>query len=165
MQSGAESFSYSQADVPYSAANYPISELNELRLVRGYTPDLIKALANVACVDPLSMETVVNLNSLLPDQALFIRALLGAEYPLEALRSIIEERPSAGYDNVARFWNNPLLKDKEIDNRIRKQFQVSAKRYKLSIDVNYLNARISRQSVILIKNDGTYELISRAAGA
>ncbi|MCP5380957.1 MAG: type II secretion system minor pseudopilin GspK [Kordiimonadaceae bacterium] len=164
MQSGAESFSYSQAVVPYRAANYPIRELNELRLVRGYTPELIEVLSKFTCVDPLSLQTVVNLNSIRPDQAIFIRALLGPEYPLEAIRSVIEERPAAGYDNVARFWNNPLLKNKEIDNRIRKQFQVSAKRYRLSIEVEYFDARISRQSVILIKDDGTYELISRTAG-
>ena len=61
MSSGAEGFIYSQMEIPYRAANYPITEISELRLVRGYSPELVDRLGNLACVDKRSMKTTINL--------------------------------------------------------------------------------------------------------
>ena len=41
---GAEDFTYSQLEVPYRAANSPIIDIDELRLVKGYPLELIESL-------------------------------------------------------------------------------------------------------------------------
>ncbi len=164
MPAGAESFSYSQLEVPYRAANFPLSDIDELRLVSGYTPDLIETLKSVACVDPVSMETVVNLNSVRPDQAILIHSLLGRPVSIENIMTMIEDRPSDGFDHVSRFWNHAYLKDQNISQNIRKQFVTSPKRYKIFVDVAFADAKIHLESLILLNGDGTYALVDRKLG-
>lgn len=49
---GAESASYRTRSKPYQAANRPLSHLGELRLIQGYTPEIIKTLNEHVTVLP-----------------------------------------------------------------------------------------------------------------
>ncbi|MBT5766545.1 MAG: general secretion pathway protein GspK [Kordiimonadaceae bacterium] len=162
---GAEDFTYSQLEIPYGAANAPIMDIDELRLVKGFTPELIDVLRLYSCVDPVSMETIINLNSVEPKDAVLLHALLGISNSIQSMEMVINERSANGYDNVARFWDHRFLKDEEINQNIRKQFTISPKRYSIVVDVKLDYTNVHMESLILINNDGTYSLIDRKLGA
>ena len=162
---GAEDFTYSQLEIPYGAANAPIMDIDELRLVNGFTPELIDVLRLYTCVDPVSMETIINLNSVEPKDAVLLHALLGISNSIQSMEMVINERSANGYDNVARFWDHRFLKDEEINQNIRKQFTISPKRYSIVVDVKLDYTNVHMESLILINNDGTYSLIDRKLGA
>jgi len=162
---GAEDFTYSQLEIPYGAANAPIMDIDELRLVKGFTPELIDVLRLYSCVDPVSMETIINLNSVEPIDAVLLHALLGISNSIQSMEMVINERSANGYDNVARFWDHRFLKDEEINQNIRKQFTISPKRYSIVVDVKLHYTNVHMESLILINNDGTYSLIDRKLGA
>lgn len=162
---GAEDFSYSQLEIPYGAANVPIIDIDELRLVKGFTPELIEILKIYTCVDPVSMENVINLNSLEKKDAILLHALLGVSNSIQSMETIITERPAMGYDNVSRFWDHRFLKDEDINQEIRKQFNISPKRYSIVVNVKLDYTNVYMESLIFINNDGTYSLIDRKLGA
>lgn len=162
---GSEDFTYTQLEFPYRAANAPIMDINELRLVKGYTPELIETLKIYTCVDPVSMETVINLNSLLPKDTVLLHALLGVSSSIQSMEAVINERPASGYDNVSRFWDHRILKEADIHQNIRRQFNIRPKRYSIVVDVQLDYTNVNMESLIFINNDGTYSLISRKLGA
>jgi general secretion pathway protein K len=61
---GAEDIDYLQQDPPYRAANQPLVSIDELRLVRGFTPEVIEALRPYVTVLP--GHTLVNVNTASP---------------------------------------------------------------------------------------------------
>ena len=162
---GAEDFTYSQLEVPYRAANSPIIDIDELRLVKGYPLELIETLKLYTCVDAVSMETVINLNSLEQKDVILFHALLGTNQSIQNMEAIINERPAMGYDHVSRFWDHRFLKEEEINQKIRKQFNIRPKRYAIVVDVKLDDTKVYMESLIYINNDGTYSVINRKLGA
>lgn len=161
---GAESLSYTQAEIPYHSANQPISQIDELRLVKGYTVELIEVLKPISCVDPISMETVININTVDSLHVPVVHALLGIPVSLQDITLIIENRPASGFDHISRFWSHPIIEDREISSQIRKQFSISPQRYKLIVDVNYGDITVHQESLFTINNDNSYTLITREFG-
>jgi len=60
---GAESLYYQSQRPPYRAANAPLPSLGDLRLVKGFTPDIIDRLSRYATVFPAQGGALVNLNT------------------------------------------------------------------------------------------------------
>jgi len=54
---------YQSQRPPYRAANAPLASLNDLRLVKGFTQDMIDRLARYVTVFPLEGNGLVNLNT------------------------------------------------------------------------------------------------------
>ena len=73
---GAEDIDYLQLKIPYRAANQPMQSVDELRLVRGFTPDIVEKLRPWITVLP--QPTEINVNTA-PKEVL--AALFGA-FPL-----------------------------------------------------------------------------------
>jgi general secretion pathway protein K len=61
---GAEDDEYLLADVPYRAANRPLVDISELRLVKGYTPEVLAVLE--PHVTALPAATKINVNTATP---------------------------------------------------------------------------------------------------
>lgn len=60
---GAESLYYQSQHPPYRAANKPLSGLGDLRLIKGFTPDIINRLSRYVTVFPAEGAALVNLNT------------------------------------------------------------------------------------------------------
>ena len=61
---GAEDDEYLRADLPYRAANRPLVDISELRLVKGYTPEVLALLE--PHVTALPAATLINVNTATP---------------------------------------------------------------------------------------------------
>ncbi|MCP9440581.1 MAG: type II secretion system minor pseudopilin GspK [Nitrospira sp.] len=63
---GAESLYYQSLKPPYRAANGPLQALSDLRLVKGFTPDIIARLSRYVTVHPIEGGEPVNINTAEP---------------------------------------------------------------------------------------------------
>jgi len=94
---GAEDVDYLALQPGYRAANQPLSSVDELRLVKGYTPDVIEKLRPFVTVLPT--HTKINVNTAIEPvlQSLFANA------PGSTIQAILKQRESQPFDNVGQF--------------------------------------------------------------
>lgn len=105
---GAESYFYQNQEMPYQAANGPFMSLDELRLVRYMTPELMAWLRQHVTVLPSNAS--MNVNSL----SLTLLRTLNATDRLEPLseadaRQLVESLPESGFysslEDLSSNWN------------------------------------------------------------
>ncbi len=60
---GAESLYYQSQRPPYRAANAPLSGPGDLRLIKGFTPEIVDRLSRYATLFPLEGGSLVNINT------------------------------------------------------------------------------------------------------
>lgn len=91
---GAEDLDYLQMKVPSRAANQPLQSVEELRLIRGFTPEIVDKLR--PWVVALPQPTAINVNTA-------PKEVLGALFhtlPTSVIDKFIEQRP---YKEAAKF--------------------------------------------------------------
>ena len=84
---GAEDLDYLQMKTPYRAANQPMQSVDELRLVRGFTPEIVEKLR--PWITALPQPTEINVNTA-------SKEVLGALFytlPAPAIEQIVAQRP------------------------------------------------------------------------
>jgi general secretion pathway protein K len=84
---GAEDLDYLQMKTPYRAANQPLQSVDELRLVRGFTPEIVEKLR--PWITALPQPTEINVNTA-------PKEVLGALFyplPTPAIEQIVSQRP------------------------------------------------------------------------
>lgn len=90
---GAEDIDYLSHDPPYRAANLPLSSVDELRLVKGYTAEIVEKLRPFVTVLPV--KTTINVNT--------------ASAPLLAA---VLNQPTAQADQIVRTRESRPFKDR-----------------------------------------------------
>lgn len=113
---GAEDDYYLSQMPPYRAANRHLSTYSELRLVKGYSGDVLRLLAPWVTVLPSSANTI-NVNFITPN-------LLQAMVPglsSDAAMALLQQRPVKGWQSVSDFMNNPVFNG--VDPTVRGQIQ------------------------------------------
>jgi general secretion pathway protein K len=106
---GAEDDTYLLADPPYRAANRPMVSISELRLVKGFTPEVIAVLE--PHVTALPEETVININTATPA---VLRAL-HQDLDDSGVEQLIADRGEDGYDDVGTFLEHDALAGLDLD--------------------------------------------------
>jgi len=84
---GAEDIDYLQMKTPYRAANQPMQSVEELRLVRGFTPEIVDKLR--PWIAALPQPTEINVNTA-PKEVL---SALFYTLPASAIETLVSERP------------------------------------------------------------------------
>jgi general secretion pathway protein K len=108
---GAEDDTYLLTEPPYRAANRPLFSISELRLVQGFTPEVIAVLE--PHVTALPEETIINVNTA---SAAVLRAL-HQELDEAAVEQLITARGEDGFTELDTFEELDALAglDLEID--------------------------------------------------
>jgi general secretion pathway protein K len=94
---GAEDIEYLSLPQPYRTANQPLQSVDELRLVKGFTAQVVEKLRPY--VMALPVPTTVNVNTA-PAQVL---AALFTNLPASALQTLLDSRVSQPFTDVAQF--------------------------------------------------------------
>ncbi|MCO6413704.1 MAG: type II secretion system minor pseudopilin GspK [Thiogranum sp.] len=106
---GAEDEAYLLLNPPYRAANQPLADISELRLVKGYDAQVIARLMGEGKVDPLVTAlpdaTAINVNTAGP----VVLASLAQGLTLQDGEKLVEARGDKGFENVNEFLKEPLL--------------------------------------------------------
>lgn len=103
---GAEDIDYLQMKIPYRAANQPMQSVEELRLVRGFTPEMVDKLR--PWVTALPQSTVINVNTAEKQ----VLSALFYTLPASAIDSLVSDRPYT--DQTKLVGKIQGLADKEL---------------------------------------------------
>ncbi len=95
---GAEDIDYLNLDPPYRAANRPMASVDELRLVRGFDAQTVKALLPYVTVLPVATN-IINVNTAKPK----VLAALVDRLDLPTAERIAEERLGKPFNNTSDF--------------------------------------------------------------
>lgn len=109
---GAEDDYYLRLAVPYRSANRSLSTFDELRLVRGYNRDSLRALSSYVTVLPTAA-TKMNVNFISPG---ILEALVPGLAPASAVE-LLQQRPTDGWKSLAEFLDNPVFNG--VSNDVR----------------------------------------------
>jgi general secretion pathway protein K len=123
---GAESLYYQSLSPAYQAANRALSALGDLRLVKGFTPEIVEKLSRYATVHPLQGGTPVNINTADP---IVIQAL-DQDITQTMAMEIVQGRPyktKVDLDRIGSF--------QEIGRRIRNDYDIRSDYFSVRLDV------------------------------
>jgi general secretion pathway protein K len=141
---GAEDIEYLAGKNPYRSANQPLSDVDELRLIKGFTPEIIATLK--PSVTALPTYTPINVNTAPPAvlAALFINM---SASEAESLYEAIGSRPLAKASDLQDLaGNDKKLSKIALDTRTR-YFIVSA-------DVSHRRYRSKTETLIYRPDSG-----------
>lgn len=109
---GAEDAWYQSLKVPYLAANAPMSDVSELRLVKGITPTIYRRLLPMVCALPTqsnAQEMQINVNTLRRSQLPLISAIFVGQMSSEDAIELLQKRPRDGWIGVDAFLSEPKV--------------------------------------------------------
>jgi len=153
---GAEDDFYLRQDPAYRCANRSLSTFSELRLVKGYTSDLLRQLAPYVTVLPSSARTL-NVNFLSPG---LLEAMVPGLSPASALE-LLQRRPLEGWDTVARFLDNPVFASAspEVRASVQQLLSVDSNYFELYTRIRF-GSRERLQWSLLSRQDGQLKMIA-----
>lgn len=157
---GAEDDFYSRLESPYRTANQPLADISELRLVRGFTPQVIAKLRPYVCALPAS--ATLNVNTVSP---MVLSALLPS-LSLAAAEEVVKQRPVQGYPDVDEFLGQSVFNGLEPaeKTRLRSQLDVRSRYFQLIADAE-IGGRHSIVYAVLVRSDsGTLRVVARDLG-
>lgn len=88
----------------YRTAGALMADVSELRAVRGVTPEAYRVLRPFLCALPLAERNVLNVNTLLPEQAPLLAMLMNGSLSIEAAQGVLLRRPPTGWSGVSEMW-------------------------------------------------------------
>jgi general secretion pathway protein K len=106
---GAEDDAYLLAELPYRAANRPMVSISELRLVKGFTPEVVAMLE--PHVIALPEETSININTATPA----VLQALHQDLDGSGVDQLIADRGEEGYEDVDTFLQHDALAGLDLD--------------------------------------------------
>ena len=150
---GVEDEDYLLADPPYRAANRRLVDISELRLVQGYTADVIATLAPHVTAIPQS--TKINVNTATPE------VLLALHKDLEesAVEDLVEAREQQAYESV----NDFLAEDALAGLQLPVEVSVQSEWFRVLTDVVVGGGRARLHSLLLREGEAT-QVIMRTRG-
>lgn len=126
---GREDSEYLARSVPFYAANKPLADISEMRVVQGMDAGLYQKLKPLVCALPMIRQQI-NINTLDVTQSVILEALFDPWLSPVQARALLQQRPAKGWEDVDQFLAQPLLAD--VDERTKKQLKTV-----LSVDSNY----------------------------
>lgn len=135
---GAEDREYEILTPAYRAANSLIVDVSELRLIQGYTDEVVKKLKPYVCAVPESGYFQLNINTIDVDKPELLSMLI-KDLSVQGAATLLAERAQSGYDNLASFWQSSALAGIEIEGKAKSVVQLDSDYYQLQA-----KARIGR---------------------
>ena len=145
----------------YLAANQPMQDVSELRLLAGMDAALYQRLLPFVCVQP-DDALQVNVNTLRPSQAALLVALFPGELTLQEAQQLLHNRPRTGWSSVAAFLAQPTLQ-KTDTTLARPWLTVHSTRFIAAFSVATGNLRFQLHSV-LQQEGRTFTVVQRRYG-
>ncbi|MFN3726023.1 MAG: type II secretion system minor pseudopilin GspK [Allosphingosinicella sp.] len=121
---GAEDSAYASGPRPFRTANGLFADVSEIRVLPGMRAEYYERLRPWLCALPVPELSPINVNTLLPGQALLVSALTQGRLSEEAARRILAMRPAAGWTNAVEFWRTDMLRGLAIPLDVQQQPQM-----------------------------------------
>ena len=138
---GAEDPRYTGQTVGYRTAGTLMADPSELRAVAGVTTQVYAQLKPWVCALPVAAPSLINVNTLLPEQAPLLAMQAPDTLSVEAARQLIGKRPPQGWENAAAIWTG-------VAPPPSAQVAVTTGWFRLAIDVAMPGARVEERALI-----------------
>lgn len=134
---GAEDEAYLSRQSPYRTSGALLSEVSELRAVRGYGPGVYQRIRPFVCALPGAELSPLNVNTLTPEQGVLITMITdGVIFP-ERARRLIETRPAGGWPSTEAFWGQGGIADGVPAGAALAQAGVRTRYFALTAEVSW----------------------------
>ncbi|ODT64271.1 MAG: hypothetical protein ABS77_01160 [Phenylobacterium sp. SCN 69-14] len=158
---GAEDETYQRGARPYRTAGTLLSEVSELRAVRGFDAALYARLRPHVCALPTPILSPININVLSERHAPLLVMLTDGAITIEAARRAIAARPPQGWPDIASFWRLPALaKALPADDAVN-QVVVRPRFFTLESEVSHRDAIVVSTSLFEQDAAGKIRLAAR----
>ncbi len=147
---GAEDEHYLLNEPAYRTANRPLTHVSELRLVKGFNPEVLKLLA--PHVTALPGYTLINVNTA---TAVMLQAL-HSELDQSTAETLLADRGDTGYQSVDDFLGHTVLAGLELDTAI----DVGSDYFRILTDVVVGQGQAQLES-LLSRADGESRIVYR----
>jgi len=161
---GAEDSDYESLSFPYLPANNLMVNKSELRMVNGVSAKWINELMPHICVIPQNDQLLVNINTLKPEQAPLLKAMLGANSSISDARNIIANRLPDGFNKIEDFYAVSEVQNANLTEDQKKWFDVTTKYFILHIKTRYNNASFRLSSLFQVDDNNKVTVIRREFG-
>jgi len=110
---GAEDSYYLSEQPSYRTSGQKLATIDELRAIRGYTPEIIAQLTPVICALPAGRDLQrpqLNINTLTEAHAPLLQAVLSSTLSVDEVQGVIANRPTGGWEDVESLLEDPVVK-------------------------------------------------------
>ncbi|MFZ5594437.1 MAG: type II secretion system minor pseudopilin GspK [Pseudomonadota bacterium] len=153
---GAEDDDYLLRNPPYRAANAPLTSVSELRLIKGFTADIVTRLAPF--VTALPTRTDININTARPE----VLMTLADNLSKTDAEGLVQDRGLKGYPDIQRFIDSPMVKSRNIPAA---GLSVASGYFLLDANAQYGRRQTQLYSLITRTTDGKASVVLRGQGA
>ncbi|MFK3866600.1 type II secretion system minor pseudopilin GspK [Pseudoalteromonas rhizosphaerae] len=161
-RSGAEEDEYLSRKSPYMTANSFFASSSELRLVKGFNPLVMEKILPYVCVIPGSELLAINVNTIAPEQALLLSALIDGLSESGA-QSVLSVRPEEGFNNIEEFFEQVNQQGAKNVKSVEKLFTINSEYFKLQAQAKFVDLRFSMTTLLHAK-DGEVTILARKFG-
>jgi len=136
---GAEDETYLLLDTPYRAANQPLADISELRLVKGYNAEVIEKLRPFIVALPEA--TPINVNTASAE----VLSTVAEDLSTSDGESLVDARGEEGFESVDSFLQDPTL---EAKNAAAASLSVTSQWFLMVSEANIGDGRARLASLI-----------------
>ncbi len=157
---GAEDDFYSRLDQPYRTANLPLSDISELQMVKGFTPEVIARLRPYVCTLPAS--ALLNVNTA---DAVVLEAL-SPTLSARTARELASQQPAKGWGSIDEFLRQPVFNGLEGTQKtaLMTQVGVGSHYFQLLADADIAGRHSVLVAMLARSDSGTLQVIARDFG-
>ena len=155
-----DDIAYRQSAGRYLTGGEPLSELSELRAIRGVTPEIYALLRPYICTLPVTGPSPLSINTLSPDQARILSAALLGRLSEGAAEEVLRSRPAEGWKSLGEFFAHRELRSMELPQEAMEALSLKTRFIELTAEITHLDADIV-MSEILDLRDGAARPIAR----
>jgi len=130
---GAEDSIYEARGVAHLAANQLMVDVSELRAVQGVSQNIYERIEPYLCAIPTT-EQKINVNTVSIEQGELLYSLFEKDFDLsvDEFVSLLEDRPSSGWDSVDDFLASSILSELAVTAEIKGQLSVTSEYFQLN---------------------------------
>jgi general secretion pathway protein K len=139
---GAEDEHYGGFSPAYRTANALIADPSELRMVQAVTPEIYERLRPWVCALPVTDLSPINVNTLLPGQAVLLAMIAPDRLSIEQARQVLARRPPDGYGSLIAFWNQPPLPALGLNDAAKQQLQQKSRWFEIGFSADLGGDRV-----------------------
>jgi general secretion pathway protein K len=158
---GGEDDAYANSAPPYRTSGTLLSEVSELRAIRGFTPEVYARIRPFVCALPTPDLSPINVNLLDATNSILLTMLMEGQLNAAAAIEVIESRPDRGWQTVDEFWRNPVLSEHLPADTVLDQVSLRTRFFRLEADVEYAGGDALMTSLFEHAPAGLIRLIAR----
>jgi general secretion pathway protein K len=145
---GAEDAAYGQGAQPFRTGNTLFADVSELRALAGMRPEHYSRIRPYVCALPVAELSPINVNTLLPEQAVLLSMLAPTRLSEAMARRVLAVRPPAGWNQPTEFWRHEALSALGVPLEAQQQVRVRTDWFVLDISSNVAETQFFETALV-----------------